>query len=451
MRKILLLLSFVFLLGADLLAQKVVGYYYGGESLWGTNITYPYSAIQYEYLTNIIHAFIEVNNDGSLNLYAESWSPFPNLITAAHNKGVKVSIAVGGYGYDAPFRAMASSATARLAFATNLAKFCKQYGYDGADLDWEYPKSTDAANYVALVTAIRQAFATEGITLLSAALPSQDWNGGYSISDLKDKLDWFGIMTYDIGGTWEKVVYHTSPLYPSPQASGSVDNSARYYINKGIPKDKLLTGMAFYGYKYTAAGMYQSHTAGEGSSVTYVSAEGLRNSTDWDYFWDNTAKVPYLQNKARTQVVSYDDTASIRLKAEYIKNNKLGGTIIWELHRSYNGTSSPLLEVAGKNLLTTSTVVKKDLAVAPKSFELKNYPNPFNPSTTITYSVPEAGFIKIGVYDILGRLVQDLVSQEKKPGEYKISFDASGLESGIYFCRLSSGRYVQVQKMVFLK
>lgn len=451
MRKILLLLSLVFLLCADILAQKVVGYYYNGASLYGTNITYPAAAIQYEYLTNIIHAFIEVNNDGTLNPGAEYWAPYPDLVNTAHKNGVKISIAVGGYGYDAQFRAMASSSTARQAFATNLAKFCKQYGYDGADLDWEYPKSTDAANYVAMVTAIRQAFTSEGISLLSAALPSQDWNNGYSISELKDKLDWFGIMTYDIGGTWEKTVYHTSPLYPSPQNSGSVDNSATYYINKGIPKEKLLTGMAFYGYKYTATGMYQSHTAGEGSSITYVDAEILRNSGTWDYFWDNTAKVPYLQNKARTQVVSYDDTASIRLKADYIKNSKLGGTIIWELHRSYNGTSSPLLETAGKNLLKTSTSVAKDVAVTPKSFELKNYPNPFNPVTTITYSVPVGGFVKIGVYDILGRQVQELLSQEKAPGEYKVTFDASALESGIYFCRLSSGRYVQVQKMVLMK
>ncbi|HEX2866508.1 MAG TPA: glycosyl hydrolase family 18 protein [Ignavibacteriales bacterium] len=446
MRKILPLLLFVFLLSANLLAQKVVGYYYGSYSV------YPPSVIQFENLTHISHAFIRPNADGTLAV--PSWYLLPELITEAHKHGVKVLVALGGYDptADANFRSLAASSAARKTFASKLADFCKQYGYDGADIDWEYPKGADAANYVLMVTEIRQAFNTAGIPLVSAALPSTDWNNGYDIAKLTPLLDWFGIMTYDIGGTWEKAVYHTSPLYPSPQASGSVDNSARYYANKGMPKDKMLTGMAFYGYKYTAAGMYQSHTAGEGSSITYVNAEALRNSTDWDYFWDNTAKVPYLQNKARTQVVSYDDTASIRLKCNYIKSSKLGGTIIWALHQSYNGRTSPLLNVIGDNLLkNTSTGVDNKYAMTPKSFELKNYPNPFNPSTTVTYSVPEPGVIKISVYDVLGRLVQDLVSQQKEPGEYKTTFDASGLESGIYFCRLSSGRYVQIQKMVLLR
>ncbi|MGE5430106.1 MAG: glycosyl hydrolase family 18 protein [Syntrophomonadaceae bacterium] len=444
MRKVLLLFSFILLLTVSLSAQKVVGYYYGSYS------TYPPSAIQFENLTHINHAFISPNADGTLSI--PSWYLLPSLITEAHKHGVKVLAALGGYDLtaDANFRTLAASATARKNFASKLVDFCKQYGYDGADLDWEYPKGADAANYVSMVTEIRTAFTAAGIPLLSAALPSTDWNSGYDIAKLKTLLDWFGIMTYDIGGTWEKAVYHTSPLYPSPQASGSVDNSARYYAGKGMPKDKMLTGMAFYGYKYTATGMYQSHTAGEGSSITYINAEALRNSTDWDYFWDNTAKVPYLQNKARTQIVSYDDTASIRLKCDYIRSNNLGGTIIWALHHSYNGTTSPLLVTIGKNLIKT-VGVEEQAALAPKSYELKNYPNPFNPVTTIAYTVPASGFVKISVYDMLGRLIQDLFSGEKGPGEYKVSFDASGLESGIYFCRLSSGSYVQIQKMVLLK
>lgn len=446
MRKILVLFSFILLFTVSISAQKVVGYYYGSYS------KYPPSVIQFENLTHINHAFIRPNADGTI--YTPSWFLLPELITEAHKHGVKVLVAIGGYDptADANFRTVAASSDARKTFASKLADFCKQYGYDGADLDWEYPKGADAANYVLMVTEIRQAFSTAGIPLITAALPSVDWNSGYDITKLQTLLDWFGIMTYDIGGTWEKAVYHTSPLYPSPQASGSVDNSARYYAAKGMPKDKMLTGMAFYGYKYTATGMYQAHTAGEGSSLSYVSAEALRNSTDWDYFWDNTAKVPYLQNKTRTQVVSYDDTASIRLKCDYIKSNKLGGTIIWALHQSYDGTTSPLLTVIGKNLMKTSTSgVEEQSAMSPKTFKLSNYPNPFNPVTTVTYSVPVSGFVKVSVYDMLGRLVQDLVNSEKAPGEYKVSFDASGLESGVYFCRLSSGSYVQIQKMVLLK
>jgi len=81
----------------------------------------------------------------------------------------------------------------------------------------------------------------------------------------------------------------------------------------------------------------------------------------------------------------------------------------------------------------------------------QNYPNPFNPTTTINYSVPKSGFIKIKVYDLLGREVAQLVNEYKPAGNFSVQFNASKLVSGIYFYRMESGSFSQTKKLLLLK
>ena len=85
-------------------------------------------------------------------------------------------------------------------------------------------------------------------------------------------------------------------------------------------------------------------------------------------------------------------------------------------------------------------------------FELnQNYPNPFNPTTQIEYSLPERGHVSLKVYDLLGKEVAMLVNEHKAPGSYEVSFDASGLSSGVYFYRLKANGFVDTKKLVVLK
>ena len=80
-----------------------------------------------------------------------------------------------------------------------------------------------------------------------------------------------------------------------------------------------------------------------------------------------------------------------------------------------------------------------------------NYPNPFNPSTTIHYAMPKDGFVTLKVYDILGNVVKTLVNQYQTKGRYDINFNAVNLASGIYFYRLQSGNFISTKKMLLLK
>jgi len=101
------------------------------------------------------------------------------------------------------------------------------------------------------------------------------------------------------------------------------------------------------------------------------------------------------------------------------------------------------------NLNATDVVETEE---RPSQFALaQNYPNPFNPSTKISFSIKEAGFVKLNVYNLLGQHVGTLVNENLNVGTYQKTFDASALPSGIYFCKLESGNNILVNKMMLLK
>lgn len=88
----------------------------------------------------------------------------------------------------------------------------------------------------------------------------------------------------------------------------------------------------------------------------------------------------------------------------------------------------------------------------PSGFALmQNYPNPFNPTTAISYELSANSFVSLKVYDVLGREVGTLVNKVEQPGSYTVTFDASGLASGVYFYKLKAGSYSQTRKLVILK
>ena len=88
----------------------------------------------------------------------------------------------------------------------------------------------------------------------------------------------------------------------------------------------------------------------------------------------------------------------------------------------------------------------------PKAYELNyNYPNPFNPTTNISYSVPAVGMVRLLIYNTLGEVIQELVNGIKHPGYYNLKWDASNLKSGIYFLNMKANNFVSTKKMILIK
>ncbi|MHB8579350.1 MAG: T9SS type A sorting domain-containing protein [Ignavibacteriaceae bacterium] len=98
------------------------------------------------------------------------------------------------------------------------------------------------------------------------------------------------------------------------------------------------------------------------------------------------------------------------------------------------------------------TSIKDNGSRFPEHFKLyQNYPNPFNPTTIINYSVPKSSLVRIKVYDVLGREIETLVNEQKNPGNYKITFNAGKMASGVYFYQLRASDYTSIKKMLLLK
>jgi photosystem II stability/assembly factor-like uncharacterized protein len=102
--------------------------------------------------------------------------------------------------------------------------------------------------------------------------------------------------------------------------------------------------------------------------------------------------------------------------------------------------------------LSEITSVSSPNKTLPENYSLEqNYPNPFNPTTIISYTLSKASFVKLKVYDVLGREVQRLVNEYKNIGKYSVTFNGSSLSSGIYFYELHAGSFIQTKKLILLK
>jgi hypothetical protein len=109
------------------------------------------------------------------------------------------------------------------------------------------------------------------------------------------------------------------------------------------------------------------------------------------------------------------------------------------------------------SILHTTTGGTVGVADSPRpemarSFSLRqNYPNPFNPSTTIGFSLKTGGLVSLKIYNLLGSEVATLVSARLSPGLHEVTWNAQGLPSGVYYCRLLSGDDVEIRKLVLLR
>jgi hypothetical protein len=104
----------------------------------------------------------------------------------------------------------------------------------------------------------------------------------------------------------------------------------------------------------------------------------------------------------------------------------------------------------GPRILTS--VREEQTAELPNGYSLsQNYPNPFNPSTTIKYSVPERSRVTLTIYGILGNEIETLINEEKEAGSYAVTWSNQRLATGVYFYRLTAGKYTQTRKMMLVR
>ncbi|MFB4212109.1 glycosyl hydrolase family 18 protein [Shouchella sp. JSM 1781072] len=284
---------------------------------------------------------------------------------------LKTVISVGGYTWSNRLSLVAATEETRETFAQSAVDFVRAYGFDGLDLDWEYPVSggmpenerspEDKQNHTKLLEATRNALDQAGeedgkqylLTIASSASPSYLQNN--EMEKLAHILDWIQIMTYDLNGTWQIQNGHNAPLFYDEEATVpwadalNVDAAIQGHLNAGVPKDKLLMGMPFYGYGWKGCdsennGEY-AFCDGPADVGTWTNAtfdyqdlkENYINQNGYKRYWNDKSKVPFLYNEENGTFITYDDPESITHKAQYVVDHGLAGAMFWETSNNRDG------------------------------------------------------------------------------------------------------------------
>jgi chitinase len=427
--------------------DRVVGYY----TMWG-NTKLPVSAVKFDKVTHINHAFAWPTTSGGITSSPPTIDTA--LIGATHRAGRKILISLGGANSSSVFASVAAAIDTRTAFVNNLVTYIVKNHYDGADFDWEQPSSSaDSVNELALMKGTHEAFQqTDPTLLLTMAIGSSSYGGRYRNYDsLRQYVDWFNVMTYDMDQGWSgKSGYNAALYYYAGMGSDySVDQSIFYLTrSRRIPSSKLVLGVPFYGKTFNNSPSF--NTPFTFSSTPFYS--DIASLIGWTRYWDSIAQVPYLSNSS--SVITYDDSMSISLKCQYARTQGLAGIMIWELSQDVIGQSQPLLDAIWNQVLTSVESKRQSQNASAATLILyDNYPNPFNPATTIRYEMRTSGFVTLRVRDLFGREVETLVNEFKNSGIWVVRFDASqhNLSSGVYFYRLEAGGFTQTKRFVLIK
>ncbi|MBV8667292.1 MAG: glycoside hydrolase family 18 protein [Burkholderiaceae bacterium] len=321
-------------------------------------------------LTDLYYAF-GIIRDGELALgdrvpADKVKASFAAMAKLKHsNPHLQILVSVGGWSDSDKFSDTALTAESRAKFAESAVAFVRRHHLDGIDIDWEFPVSggenpdarrpEDKQNYTLFLQALRDkldlaAKQDKHRYLLTAAVGN---NEQFLFNTEMDKVahivDWANVMTYDFNGHWNTYAGHVAPLYDDPtlkhagnSPKNNIDSVVALFLRAGLPADKLVLGVPFYGYSWKQCGasnngqLQDCRGKGRGSfedgelQFTDIDA-GLVNKKGFVRHWNDKAKVPYLFNTDTGEFISYDDLESLDYKIKYLKTHRLGGAMFWEL------------------------------------------------------------------------------------------------------------------------
>ncbi len=324
-------------------------------------------------MTRINYAFAVVRN-GRVVLPEDEDRLNLTQLTALRkqNPSLTVLISVGGWLGSGGFSDAALDTKSRAVFVDSAIALVEQYDLDGVEIDWEYPgtpgagnrfRKEDKHNFTLLLNDLHEGLTMQSkrahrpLYLTIAAGASQEFLDHTEMGQASRYLDTVNLMTYDYyeAGS-DRITGNHAPLLTNPAdpKQESADASVRAFEAAGVPAEKIVLGVPFYGRMWGQVadinhGLFQPGTAIPNSYAPYgIIATSMLNN-GYERFWDAASKVPTLYNKDKRIFVSYEDPESLALKCEYVQTHKLGGIMFWSY---FNDSQGELLGVINRALRT---------------------------------------------------------------------------------------------------
>lgn len=325
---------------------KIIGYAAGYED-------YDFSLIDATKLTHINFAFANiVDGKAAFELETDAAKIATLIGLKTQNPELKVLYSVGGWVWSDQFSTMAAYDESRKKFANSCVDLLLEHDFDGVDLDWEYPgqraedndfRPSDKDNFTLLLKDIREALDVQGkkdethylLTIATGA--DQPYIDHTDLGEAHKHLDFINIMGYDFYQGWMFQTGHHANLYPSDMekyGGNSGVESIDRHIKAGVPVDKLVLGIPFYGRQWekvapTNEPLYASANQG-GYIISYWEILEKIKSGYYEKMYDESAKASYLWSATDNVFISWETPQEIKLKADYIKEKGLGGAMFWE-------------------------------------------------------------------------------------------------------------------------
>ncbi|UXY14266.1 glycoside hydrolase family 18 protein [Chitiniphilus purpureus] len=281
------------------------------------------------------------------------------------NPNLRTLISVGGWSWSVNFSESAATPESRKRFADSAVAFIRKYGFDGVDIDWEYPveggsdemkhRPEDKQNYTHLIAALRKALDAAGkedkkyYELTTAVWGNDKFIKNTEMDKVSRDFDFINLMSYDFNGLWNKFSGHLAPFrndpaYNKPGISDkfNVVSSVEAYLKAGVPPAKLVVGIPFYGFAWKQCppernGEYQDcNGKGRGTweegNLDFSDIEAnLINRNGFTRHWNDVSKAAFLYNAKTGEFVTYEDPQALKHKLDFIKEKKLGGAMYWEI------------------------------------------------------------------------------------------------------------------------
>ncbi len=312
-------------------------------------------------LTHVNYAFVDVRN-GRLTEHAPPDAASLAALTGLRKQSprLRVLVSVGGWEGSRPFSQLARSAASRARFVASALAFLRRHDLDGLDVDWEYPGlpgndnphgPADREAFTALLADLRAGFDRDGaargrkllLTIAAGAFP--EYLEHVDLARVQASLDLVHLMAYDFrvpeGG--DEAGHHANlRAHPADPRQLSAERTVREFLAAGVPKEKLVLGVPFYGRAWRGVrtkteGLYHEGRPVPGFDATYGALAKLVGTDGWVRGWDEAAQAPYLWNAARKTFVSYEDPESLRLKCRFVREQGLAGVMFWEYHSDPTG------------------------------------------------------------------------------------------------------------------
>lgn len=312
------------------------------------------NTIEVEKLTHINYAFVNIHQGQAwLTNERTDTTNFRLLNTLKQrNPDLKILISIGGWSWSENFSDAVLTEEARALFAHTSVDIVRKHQLDGVDIDWEYPASRgeegniyrpeDKQNYTLMFKAIRASLDSLSAETgkkyqLTTAVGGDKYFADHTEMDKAQQyLDYVNIMSYDYKTDPNGIAGHHTNLYGStkdPKGS-SADRSVKIFLEAGVPAEKIVMGIAFYGRGWTMKddtkkGLNQQALKGARAGG-YTRLKDSLMLQGYDRHWDKRAKAPYLFHPQQYVFISYDDERSAKLKCKYVKKHKLAGVMFWE-------------------------------------------------------------------------------------------------------------------------